>query len=306
MKFREKLLIAKLETTYGIDSAPTGINAMLIKDVELTPIEAETIDRELVKPFLGASETITSGARVSISFKVEHQGSGIVGTAPAYSELLRACGLAEIITAGVSVEYLPASDNFESASLYFNMGDNLHKLIGARGNVKASLEKGIPYLEFNFIGLWSDPSKVVRPTPDWSAFQKPFPTGKGVTSNFTLLGFAAKPYKVSVDVGQEVKYIETLTTETIELSDRKSSGSVSVEAPNLDVHNFFLDAKNDVTGGLSIQHGQVAGFICKIDCPKVQIASPKYGDNDGTTSIDMDLVLIPTAAGNDEIKLSFL
>jgi len=306
MKFREKLLLAKIEATYGVDSSPVGANAMLIKDVEITPIEAETIDRELVKPFLGASETITSGAHVSISFKVEHQGSGTAGTAPAYSELLRACGLAEIITAAVSVEYLPASDNFESVSLYFNMGDNLHKLIGARGNVKSSLEKGIPYLEFNFIGLWADPAKVVKPTPDWSAFQKPFPTGKGVTSGFSLLGFNAKPYKLSVDVGQEVKYIETLTTETIELSDRKSSGSVSIEAPDVDIHNFFLDAKNDVTGSLSIQHGQVAGLICKIDCPKVQVASPKYGDNEGTTAIDMDLVLIPSAAGNDEIKFTFL
>jgi len=306
MKFREKLLLAKIETTYGVDASPAAVNAMLIKDVELTPLEAETIDRELVKPFLGASETITSGAHVSLSFKVEHQGSGTVATPPAYSELLRACGLAEVITAAVSVEYLPASDNFESVSLYFYMGDNLHKLIGARGNVKASLEKGIPYLEFNFIGLWADPSKILAPTPDWSAFKKPTPTGKGVTSGFSLLGFAAKPYKVSVDVGQEVKYIETLTTETIELSDRKSSGSVSIEAPDTDIHNYFLDAKNDVLGSLSIQHGQSAGLICKIDCPRVQIASPKYADNDGTTALDMDLVLIPTAAGNDEIKFTFL
>lgn len=306
MKFRQKTLLAKIETTYGTDSTPGAANAMLVKDVELTAMEAESIDRDLVKPFFGASETITSGAHVSLSFKIEHQGSGVVGTPPAYKDLLRACGLAEIITAAVSVEYVPVSDNTESASVYFYMGDNLHKLIGARGNVKSSFEKGIPYLEFNFIGLWEDPAKIVAPTPDWSAFQKPAPTGKGVTSGFSLLGYTAKPYKLAVDLGQDVKYIETLTTETIDLNDRKSSGSVSIEAPNLDVHNFFLDAKNDVTGSLAIQHGQVAGLICKIDCPKVRVGAPKYGDNEGTTSLEMGLVLIPTAAGDDELKFTFM
>ncbi|MBL4832650.1 MAG: hypothetical protein JKY26_01640 [Pseudomonas sp.] len=306
MKFRQKTLLAKIEATYGVDSTPGAANAMLVKDVELTAMEAESIDRDLVKPFLGASETITSGAHVSLSFKIEHQGSGTAGTPPAYKDLLRACGLAEIISVGVSVEYLPISDSAESASLYFYMSDNLHKLIGARGNVKSSFEKGIPYLEFSFIGLWADPAKIVAPTPDWSAFQKPTPTGKGVTSGFSLLGYAAKPYSLSVDLGQDAKYIETLTTETIDLNDRKSSGSVSIEAPNLDVHNFFLDAKNDVVGSLAIQHGQVAGLICKIDCPKVQIGAPKYGDNEGTTSLEMDLVLIPTAAGDDELKFTFM
>jgi len=72
----------------------------------------------------------------------------------------------------------------------------------------------------------------------------------------------------------------------------------------LSVKDFFIDAKNSVTGALAIQHGQVAGLICQLDCPKVQVTSPKYGDNEGTASLDMDLILIPSAAGNDEIKFT--
>jgi hypothetical protein len=37
----------------------------------------------------------------------------------------------------------------------------------------------------------------------------------------------------------------------------------------------------------------------------VQVKAPKYGDFEGTATLDMDLILIPTDAGNDEIKLTF-
>ena len=304
MKFSEKLLLAKIEDTYGVDSAPGATNAILAKDVELTPLEAEALERGLVKPYLGADESIISGEHVLISFKIEFQGSGTAGTAPAWGPLMRSCGFAETITPTTSVEYDLAASNYESATMYFNMGKNLHAMKGARGNVKLSFEKGISYLEFNFIGLWVDPTEVPAVTPNWSTWQKPTPTGAGRTSGFTINGFAAKPYKLSVDAGQDVKFIETLTTQSVDINERKASGSVSVEAPDLSLKDFFADAKNSVTGALAIQHGQVAGLICKLDCPKVQVTSPKYGDNEGTTSLDMDLILIPSASGNDEIKFT--
>jgi hypothetical protein len=306
MKFSEKLLLAKIEATYGIDASPGAVNAILAKDVELTPLEAEALERGLVKPYLGADESIISGEHVLISFKIEYQGSGIAGTAPAWGPLMRSCGFAQTITPVTSVEYDLAASNYESATLYFNMGKNLHAMKGARGNVKVSLEKGIPYLEFNFIGLWVDPTEVAAVTPDWSAWQKPTPTGVGRTSGFTINNFTGKPYKLSLDVGQDVKFIETLTTQSVDINERKTSGNVSIEAPDLSVKDFFSDAKNSVTGALAIQHGQVPGLICKIDCPKVQVTSPKYGDNEGTASLDMDLILIPSAAGNDEIKFTLM
>jgi len=305
MKFSEKLILAKIEATYGTDALPVAINAILAKDVEITPIEAEAIDRGLVKPYLGADEMIVSGQHVALTFKVELQGSGVAGTIPASGVLLRAAGFIETITASTRVEYDLAADNYESNTLYFYMGKNLHSMTGARCNVKALLEKGIPYFEFSYIGLWVDPSEVVAPTPDWSAWQKPTPTGPGRTSGFTLNGFAAEPYSLTLDVGQQVKYIESLTTEKVDINERKASGSVSIESPDISVHNYFADALNSVTGAVAIQHGQTAGLICKIDCPKVQVSNPKYGDNEGTASLDMDLTLIPTAAGNDEIKFTF-
>ena len=306
MKFREKLLLAKIESVEGVAENLTGANAILAKDFDINPLEAEAIQRGLDKPYLGADEVIHSGEHVSISLKVEFQGSGTAGTAPAYAPLLRMCGLSEIITANTSVEYVLAADNHETGTLNFFMGKNLHAMRGTKGDVEVVFEKGIVYLSFNFIGLWVAPDQQNPPTPDFSKFQKPTPTGKGRTSGFSILGFAGEPYTLSVKLGQDVQYIESLVGEEIQINNREGSGSTSIKAPEIDTQNFFAAALNSDTGALSIQQGQTAGKICKLDCPKVQVMNPKYSDNQGTTALDLDIALIPSDAGNDEFKLTFL
>lgn len=306
MKFDKKLLLIKLEATYGIDANPTGLaNAILSKDVEITPLEAEALERGLVKPYLGADEDILVGEHILLTAKAELQGSGVAGTAPGLGVILRSSGFAEVIVAGTSVEYVLAAQDYESATVHFYQGDTLHAMRGAMASVKVMLEKGIPYLEFNYIGLWVDPAKVVAPTSDFSVWQKPTPTGATRTSGFMLNGFAAEPTKLNLDVGQEVKYIESLTTAKIDITKRSASGSTTILAPELDQHNYFDDAKNSVTGPLTITHGNTAGKIVTIDCPKVQAKAPKYSDFEGQAALDMDLKLIPTSAGNDEIKMTF-
>lgn len=305
MRFDEKLLLAKLESNYGNSANPTGANAIVAKDLELTPIEAESVDRGLVKPHLGADEMLSFGEHVLLSFKVEAQGSGTLGLAPAVAPLLRCAGFAEVIVADTSVTYQLAATDQESATLHFYQGSTLHAMVGARANVKYLLEKGIPYFEFNIVGLYQDPTKVTVPAPDWSSWKKPTLTGKGRTHSFSMMGFAAEPYKLTLDVGQDVKYIQTLTTEKVELNDRAASGSVTIADAGLDSHNYFADVKNDKAGALTVTHGNADGLKLTVNCPKVQLKSPKYSEQEKSTALDFELTLIPTDAGNDEIEFVF-
>ena len=89
---RKRLIVAKIESTYGTDPTPTGANAILVRNLEITPLEAETVNRDLVRPYLGASDQLLAQTRVSMTFEVEMAGSGTAGTAPAYGPLLKACG----------------------------------------------------------------------------------------------------------------------------------------------------------------------------------------------------------------------
>jgi hypothetical protein len=93
---RRRTILAKIETTYGTDSVPTGAaDAVLVRNLEITPMEQDLAGRDLIRPFLGSSEQIPAAIRAMLSFEIEIAGSGTAGTAPAWGSLLRACAFAQ-------------------------------------------------------------------------------------------------------------------------------------------------------------------------------------------------------------------
>jgi len=114
---RKRLILAKTETTYGTDPTPTGAtNAILVRNLEITPLQADTVTRDLIRPYLGNSDQLLAQTRVEVTFEVELAGSGAAGTAPAYGAVLKACGLSETVVATTSVTYAPVSSSFSSVT----------------------------------------------------------------------------------------------------------------------------------------------------------------------------------------------
>ena len=122
-KFYKKLAIAcGTESVYATDAVPTGaLNAMMASNVKISPIKLQKEQRDLVYPYLGNDDSIVSAYWAGISLDIEAAGSGTAGTAPAYSALLRACGMAAVVSAGVKVTYSRVSAGFESATLYADL-----------------------------------------------------------------------------------------------------------------------------------------------------------------------------------------
>ena len=96
---RKRLILCKAEASYGVDITPAGTDALLVRSLDVTPIEAEVVSRDLIRNYLGNSDQLLAQTRVSISFQVEMAGSGAGATAPRFGSLLKACGMAETITA---------------------------------------------------------------------------------------------------------------------------------------------------------------------------------------------------------------
>ena len=93
---RKRVILAKVETTYGVDPTPTGAaNAILVRNLNVTPQDADFSDRNLVRPYIGRSEQLPAAIRAMLDFEVEMAGSGTAGVAPGYGPLLRACGFSE-------------------------------------------------------------------------------------------------------------------------------------------------------------------------------------------------------------------
>lgn len=95
---RKRVVLAKKETSYGVDPTPTGsANAMLVKNLTANVLQADKVVRDLIRPFLGNSENLMATQLSVINFEVEAAGAGAAGQIPAYDELLLACGMQRTI-----------------------------------------------------------------------------------------------------------------------------------------------------------------------------------------------------------------
>ncbi|MFZ6819849.1 hypothetical protein [Undibacterium sp. Ji22W] len=100
LKAKKKALLSKIETTYGVDPVPTvGSNGVIIKNIELTPMEMDATAREMYKPYFGNDEDTLALVYAKLSFETEVTGSGTAGTPPPIAHLLRSCCISETILA---------------------------------------------------------------------------------------------------------------------------------------------------------------------------------------------------------------
>lgn len=100
LRSKQRLVLVKTEgSSYGVDSSPTGSNALLINDdLQLSPLAGATTQRRIIRNYRGAYETSIVNTQVGITFSVELAGSGAAGTATAVADVLRACATAQTIT----------------------------------------------------------------------------------------------------------------------------------------------------------------------------------------------------------------
>lgn len=305
---RKRAILAKIESTYGTDPTPTGsANAILVKNLDVVPLAANVQSRDLIRAYLGEFDQLVADQHVECTFDVEMAGSGTAGTAPAYGPLLRACGMAETVDAGVDVEYTPVSASFESITIYYNVDGILHKLTGARGTVSLDITSGqIPVFKFRFIGIYNAPTDTALPTCDYSDFQKVLVANNTNTTGFSFFGVSTLVLQsLMLDVANVVDFRSLIGDEYTQITDRRAKGELTFEAPSLSVFNSFTTALATASGVLSITHGTAGGNKVKIDAPAVDVANPSYVDDNGVTMIKCPVAYLPDS-GNDEFTITVL
>lgn len=304
---RRRTILAKIESSYGVDSTPTGAaNAILVRNLNVTPLNAEIASRDLVRPYMGNSEQLIASKHVQLDFEVELAGSGTAGTAPAYAPLLKACGFAEADGAS-DVVYTPKSTGFDSVTVYFNVDGVLHKITGARGNLEITVNaRAIPFMKFTFTGIYNAPSDAAVPSVDYSAFQTPLAANTSNTTDFQFYSYAGVLESLSLNIGNAINYRSLIGSESVIMTDRQVTGTAVFEAPTITSKDFFAAALASTLGNLSITHGTVAGNKFKIDSSRIDIANPTYTDNNGIHMLSVPFVAVPSSAGNDEISLTVL
>lgn len=316
---RQQVILAKVETTIGTDAVPTGAaNAVLVSDVEITPVESNNVDRNIIWPWFGASEQLQGSVMKKISFTVELQNGGTAGTAPAYDALLQGCAFAGVTATTPSrFTYSPISASLKTLTIYAHDSGVLHKYLSAMGDVEFSIPiGGKPTMKFSFTALDGGETAVSNPAATLTAYKTPLastsvntasPVFGGTLSAGAVSGGTtyASTGLQSLKMGNSVQFTELTGANSVDITDRKVTGSIELELTAAQEVAMLADVKANTLRSFSILHGVGAGYQARIWCPGVQLSNPKKVDRNGTRLIGFDFTAVPVS-GNDEVQLILL
>jgi len=313
---RNFVLLALVESVYGTDPVPTGSNAMLCSRPQITPLQSQNVNRDVMRGYIGGSEQLVGSKFVECSFDIELVGSGTVGTAPAWGDLMLACGWAETETAVTRVDYTLVSTSFGSVTLYWYDDGVLHKLTGARGTVQVKMTSGaIPVLSFSFKGLHTTPSAAANPTPTLTGFKTPLVVKEASTADLTFGGTHSNAGAPAIAAGtvypsmgiefnlnNTVDHIPLLGGESIDINNRDASCSFQLELTAAQEVTFHTAVEDATLTTVGLVHGTAAGYKSLLWLPFVQRTNPTKQDVSGKRMVQFEGRVIPSA-GNDEARL---
>ena len=299
---RKRVILIEAESSYGTDPTPAATDVVLVRDLSITPQSSDVVNRDVVRPYLGASQQLLANTKVECTFSVELAGSGTAGTAPRYGSALKACGFSETVASGTSVTYEPISASFSSVTIHYNVDGVRHIVTGCRGTFAINAAVGeIPSIDFTFTGIYNAPTDTALPSVTYGNQATPLIFKNGNTSSFQLLSYAGALMNFSMDVGNSIVYRELVGgTKEVLLTDRAANGSVTIEAPTLAQKDYFSAALTDSSlGNLSFLHGTTTGNKVQVTSSKVDIGDVAYGEADGVTMLEIPYTLVPSAANNE-------
>jgi hypothetical protein len=313
--FRNTVIQAKIETTYGTDPGSyAATDCLLISDARFE-IDRDVVPRNLIRGYMGGSDQLMGTRRANITFTVELAGAGAAGTAPAWGKLLRMCGMAEAITVGARVEYTPVSTSFASATLRYFIDGVMYVSRGCRGTAKLKMNAyDRPVIEFTLQGFDTNAQELATPSPTLTAWKRPQVVTDGNSGDIVLGGTYAtgtvtvgsgavlKSRGLEIDIGNTVSHLKMLGGEAIEITDRETTGKMSVELTAAEEVTWRTDINANTLTTLAFRHGSAAGSQIIVWAPAIQRVAPQMEDYEGAVLMATELRLLPSS-GNDELTI---
>tara|TARA_R100000655_G_scaffold75096_1_gene113986 strand:- start:427 stop:1359 length:933 start_codon:yes stop_codon:yes gene_type:complete len=306
LREKESLVAAKKESSYASAATLAGTDAVLCTDVSIEPVSSTVIDRSTIDGKYGSRPFIQSNTHVSLSLTVEATPSGTAGTAPDYKDLLLGCGLIETSTASQNV-YSPETnlETADSLTIGVYIDGSLHKLTGARGSFTYNIDASdTPKFVFNFLGLYNSPTATAILTPTYAQLAPKVANSTNTTA-FQLHSYAGSLQSFSFEQNNNLYYSELVSsTKKVRITDRASSGSVSMESIGLGTKNYYSIVNSTATGNLTLQHGQTAGNKITFTASQTQLETIAQAENEGYQMLDIGYRALPNS-GDDEFELKF-
>lgn len=308
---RNTAIAFAIEGSYG--STPGTYKPILVTGVPDFQIDPDVVPRDLVRGFYGASEELVGTRRAVMKFTTELAGSSALGTAPEWGGLLRGCGFAEALTAVTRVEYTPITQVQESLTFKFNRDGVQYLSRGARGTATFNMMAyDRPTIDWEFWGFDTQATAVGVGTPALSAWQRPLVITDTNSGNIKLGGtYAAggvtggtayNSRGMSIDIGNTLAHMKMLGSEAIDITDRQVGGKATFELTDTDELTWRTDINANVLASMTFAIGPALQNVV-FHMPNMQRTKPQTVDYQGKLLMDVNLRVIPTSSGNDELRI---
>lgn len=307
--FRKKnrIVLAKLETTYGVDAVPTVADNAIeaVDDISMnTPFEV--IETNKLSSDKSKSKPITGKVSSEINFSLYLTGSGTRGTAGRDAPLWKACGEDVAASAGVKVTHHPTNTNYSCTIYVYDVNPNgnylLRKFVGCVGNVVREGRAGqLATAKFSFKGLYTKPSDVSNPgTPVYDSVDP-------ITVESASLQFGAETGLVvesfSLDNGNEITERNSISAEnSIEGFAITAFGpkvTINPEQTLIGELDLYGICKAKTESLLKIDFGSLSGNEVMISGAKCVINTINVIDRNGLSALELALSLNKTN-GDDQ------
>lgn len=300
------VLLAKEETTYGVDSNPTAEKDFIaVYDVAVNP-DITFNDPRAMDASLSPREGRAGKKNVEVSFSWEIQlSAGEDKTKPIdpFVALLQACGFDET----ASGCWTPVSTDMGSCTIYVNYDGHLWKITGCRGNVEFDFTAGeFATATFTMRGLYQAPVDSAIPTEWVDLGVPPMKCMGGI-----LVAMNQDPIPVvnnlNVNMNWDVVALPSITAKDavseIVLADRNPEGKFDPELTNISDHDWFAILEAPVLGEISYQIANASASL-RLKVPKAQLTGVGYGDRDGIRTYEIPFRCVRNL-GDDEVVLEF-
>jgi hypothetical protein len=311
MLTRRSAILVGLETTYGTDPAlSNSVNGVMAWDIDLD-IGGEILKREYLRDSLSPIPHVIGMKDVTLTFKTELKGvgTGTAGTNPE-TNLLTGCGFGTAALSGTGNTYslVSAEAAVNSLSFLVYKDGNLHKVVGARGTPKLTLEAGkYGIWEWKFQGLYSAVQASTIPSLSGLPTTKP-PIVYG--ASFQIGGFSPVCSKAEIDLANTLTRNESLNAasgvNSFTITNREPKMNFDADAVVESSNPFWGDWVGNVADTYSIRIGTAAGNTVNIS-GYFEYTKPKYGDKDGTSKYECEAALVTSDASgtNQEITIQY-
>lgn len=317
---RNQSVLMALESTNGTLASMVAADAILLTGVDVK-LPDEGDPRNLMRGFMSASEVLAGPRRMEMTFSTELAASGTAGTAPQIGKLLRACGLAETVTASTRVEYNPISTAFESLSASFANDGAKYTGRWGRGTAKLRLAPfKIPRIEWTFWFVDATGTVAANPTLTYSSWQRPqiasdanqtsLKVGASYSAGVVTGGTAITWETLDFDLGNQLEHVLLFNSqESIDIADRSAKGNVMAFLNATDEVQWRSDWLANTMGAFTAAHGSVAGgkvILHGANVQKRNVQPGSKGQNNSRTMVSADLEFVATGSGGNEAVLVFL